>query len=31
MPVEQALGILDEESGGHLADDVVAALKDLVA
>ncbi len=30
MPYEQAIAILDEESGGHLAHDVVAALKDIV-
>jgi HD-GYP domain-containing protein (c-di-GMP phosphodiesterase class II) len=31
MPYEQAIAILDEESGGHLAHDVVAALKHVVA
>ena len=31
MPYEQAIAILDEETGGHLAHDVVAALKAVVA
>ena len=31
MPYEQAIAILDEESGGHLAHDVVEALKHVVA
>ena len=31
MPYEQAIAILDEETGGHLAHDVVAALKHVVA
>ena len=29
MPYEQAIAILDEETGGHLAHDVVAALKHI--
>jgi HD-GYP domain-containing protein (c-di-GMP phosphodiesterase class II) len=31
MPVERALAILDEETGGHLAADAVAALKSILA
>jgi HD-GYP domain-containing protein (c-di-GMP phosphodiesterase class II) len=31
MPQEQAIAILDEETGGHLAHDVVAALKHITA
>jgi HD-GYP domain-containing protein (c-di-GMP phosphodiesterase class II) len=31
MPYEQAIAILDEETGGHLAHDVVEALKAVVA
>jgi putative nucleotidyltransferase with HDIG domain len=31
MPYEQAIAILDEETGGHLAHDVVAALKHITA
>ena len=31
MPCEQAIAILDEETGGHLAHDVVTALKAVVA
>jgi hypothetical protein len=27
MPPEAALAVLDEETGGHLAGDVVAALR----
>ena len=31
MPYEQAIAILDEETGGHLAHDVVEALKHITA
>ena len=31
MPYEQAIAILDEETDGHLAHDVVAALKHITA